>query len=223
MFVFAGCGDGSPAAPEQATGLRGQRYCEVIAVQSDGGLRADVYNTGSFGNCPQDQWDALDPEAIQDDLGALFILMNGPRFWLIDSVTLFSETGERRFFGEIEMQLVASVEVPASGVSQEPYQERSVNRDTEFVFEAGSEVYELFAPGGEVYVMQSYAHIVDSTLDETRLPHLGGELGLPEGWTYQTRVVQEDYVVLDQDGVATVVQDELQNTYQFAGIGDGSS
>jgi hypothetical protein len=35
---------------------------------------------------------------------------------------------------------------------------------------------------------------------------------------YRTRVVDEDYVVVDQDGIATVVQDELQNTYQLAGL-----
>jgi len=37
-------------------------------------------------------------------------------------------------------------------------------------------------------------------------------------WTYRTRVLDEDYVVVDQDGIATVVQDELQNTYQLAGL-----
>ena len=79
-------------------------------------------------------------------------------------------------------------------------------------------MYELVAPGGEVYVMQSYAHIIDDTLDEAALPSLGEELELPEGWNYQARVVEEDYVVLDQDGVAIVIQDELQNTYQFSGI-----
>ena len=31
------------------------------------------------------------------------------------------------------------------------------------------------------------------------------------------RVVDGDYVVVDHDGVATVVQDELQNACQFAG------
>jgi len=46
---------------------------------------------------------------------------------------------------------------------------------------------------------------------------LGESLALPEGWVYRTRVVDEDYVVVDQDGIATVVQDELQNTYQLAG------
>lgn len=61
--------------------------------------------------------------------------------------------------------------------------------------------------------MQSYAHIIDDTLNEAALPGLGESLALPEGWVYRTRVV-------DQNGVATVVQDELQNTYQLVGPED---
>jgi hypothetical protein len=193
------------------------RYCEVIAVTNEGGFSADVYGTQGLSDCPLSQWEALDPEAIQEELGALAILMNGPRFWLIDSAENFGELGETRFFGELEMRRLASVALSPGDLSQGSYQERSVVRDTEFVFVAGSEVYELIAASGKVYVMQSYAHIVDDTLDEAALPGLDQTLQLPEGWVYRTRVVVEDYVVVDQDGIATVVQDELQNTYQLAG------
>jgi hypothetical protein len=218
LFTLGGCGESSPSGGNESLSIRGVRYCEVLAVKNEGGLSADVYGTQGLSDCPLSQWEALDPDAIQQELGALAIVMNGPRFWLIDTVTAFSELGEARFFGELEMRLIASVALSPGELSQDPYQERRVVRDTEFVFVAGSEVYELIAPGGKVYVMQSYAHIVDDTLDEPALPSLGEELQLPEGWTYRTRVLDEDYVVVDQDGIATVVQDELQNTYQFAGL-----
>jgi hypothetical protein len=215
---IAGCSENSSVGPSEPASLRGVRYCEVLAVTNEGGLRADVYGTQGLSDCPLSQWEALDPGAIQEELGAIAIVMNGPRFWLIDSVMLFSELGETRFFGELEMRLIASVQLSPGDLSQDPYQERSVVRDTEFVFVAEREVYELVAPGGEVYVMQSYAHIIDDTLDEAALPTLGERLQLPEGWTYRTRIVDEDYIVVDQDGIATVVQDELQNTYQLAGF-----
>ena len=191
------------------------RYCEVLAVVDDGAFRADVYGTQGLNECPPSQWGALDPEAIREDLGALAIVMNGPRFWLIDSVKSFREPGEALSFGELEMRLIASVALSPGDLSQDPYQERSVVRDTEFVFVTGSEVYELIAPDGRVYVMQSYAQIVDDSLDEAALPGLGEALALPADWTYRTRMLDEDYVVVDQDGIATVVQDELQNTYQL--------
>ncbi|MBT8451340.1 MAG: hypothetical protein KJO40_05160 [Deltaproteobacteria bacterium] len=197
------------------TSLRGVRYCEIISVTNDGGLSADVYGTQGLSECPAEQWEALDPEAIQEELGALAIVMNGPRYWLIDAVTSFSEIGESRFFGELEMRLIASIVLSPGDLSQDPYTERSVVRDTEFVFDAGNEVYELIAPNGKVYVMQSYAQIVDETLDEDALPTLGETLQLPEGWAYQARILEQDFIVVDQDGIATVIQDELQNTYQL--------
>lgn len=196
------------------------RYCEIISVTNDGGLTADVYGIQGLSDCPFEQWEALDPDAIQEELGALTILMNGPRFWLIDSLEAFGEIGEPRFFGELEMRRLASIALSPGDLSHGPYTERSVVRDTEFTFAKGSEVYELIAAGGKLYVMQSYAHIVDDTLDEAALPSLGESLQLPEGWTYRTRVLDEDYVVVDQDGIATVVQDELQNTYQLVGLAE---
>lgn len=218
LLALGGCGESSSSAANELTSLRGVRYCEVLAVVNDGGLRADVYGTQGLNECPPSQWEALDPEAIREDLDALAVLMNGLRFWLIDSVTSFSEPGEIQVFGELEMRLLASVTLSQGDLTQGAYQERSVIRDTEFVFVAGSEVYELIAPDGKVYVMQSYAQIVDDTLDEAALPSLGEELALPDGWIYRTRILDEDYVVVDQDGIATVVQDELQNTYQLAGV-----
>ena len=218
LLALGGCGESSSSAANELTSLRGVRYCEVLAVVNDGGFRADVYGTQGLNECPPSQWEALDPEEIREDLDALSVLMNGLRFWLIDSVTSFSEPGEIQFFGELEMRLLASVALSTGDLTQGAYQERSVSRDTEFVFVAGSEVYELIAPDGKVYVMQSYAQIVEDTLDEAALPSLGEELALPDGWIYRTRILDEDYVVVDQDGIATVVQDELQNTYQLAGL-----
>jgi hypothetical protein len=113
------------------------------------------------------------------------------------------------------MRRIATLILSPEDLSQNPYEERSVVRDTEFVFLSGSEVYELVAADGTVYVMQSYAHIVDDTLNEAALQTLGERLVLPEGWAYRVRIVDEDYVVVDREGIATVVQDELQNTYQL--------
>jgi hypothetical protein len=210
-----GCAETSSTGAQQES-LRGTRYCEVLAVIDDGGFRADVYGTQGLSECPEEQWGALDPLAIREELGALATVMNGPRYWVIDRLTAFSEVGESRFFGDLEMRKIASIALSPSDLAQTPYTERGVLRDTEFVFEAGSEVYELIAPNGTVYVMQSYSQIVDDTLSEADLPSLGDWLELPEGWTYRTRVIDEDYVVVDEEGVATVLQDELQNTYQLA-------
>lgn len=220
-LAASACGDDSSSGNTQNS-VRGVRYCEILAVFSEGDFRADVYGTQGLSECPASQWEALDPQAIQEELGALAIVMNGPRYWLIDGLVSFGEIGESRFFGELEMRKIASVELAPGDLSQDPYTERSVVRDTEFTFEAGSEIYELTEPTGKVYVMQSYAQILDDMLTEADLPTLGGSLQLPEGWTYRARVLDESLVVVDEEGVAVVVQDELQNTYQLTITPSGS-
>ncbi len=45
------------------------------------------------------------------------------------------------------------------------------------------------------------------------LAGLGGRLALPEGWSFRTRVLDEELVVDTTATIATVLQDELENTY----------
>jgi hypothetical protein len=76
-------------------------------------------------------------------------------------------------------------------------------------------VFELVAPGGKRYVMQSYAQIKDRSLTLSQLPELGHRLKLPPGWRYRTRKLTRP-LVLRAHRSATIVQDELQDTYQLA-------
>jgi hypothetical protein len=62
--------------------------------------------------------------------------------------------------------------------------------------------------------MQAYSHAVDPTQTLDGLGGLADRLDLPEGWTFTTCVLDRTLDLLSTDGVATIVQDELQNTYQ---------
>lgn len=129
---------------------------------------------------------------------------------------------EIRFFDVLEMGLAAQVllgDPPFLGEESDAsgeYTERSVARDTLFTFNEGSEIYPLTSPAGRDYVMQSYSHIVDDTQTSDSLSELGNRVALPEGCTFTARVLEEHLFVEDLEGIATVVQDELTNTYQRA-------
>ena len=199
-----------------AGSARGVRYCEVLAAYFEGGaIRIDVWGTQGISDCPLDAWYALDAETLQAELGAVRVIMNGPRHWVLDRAEALSlPDAPRRTFGALEMQQLATLSMsPEMLMSAGPYSERTVNRDTSFAFFAGSEIYELVAPGGATYVMQSYSNVVDTELDESELPGLGARLELPEGWTFRARTLEAE-LELRAEGTATVVQDELQNTYQ---------
>lgn len=67
--------------------MRGVRYGEVLGVYlRDEGLQAEVYGTQMLNDCPQELWEKLDPAAIAADLGAVFVKLNGPRYWLLDGL-----------------------------------------------------------------------------------------------------------------------------------------
>jgi hypothetical protein len=113
------------------------------------------------------------------------------------------------------MHFLATLQFPWRNlVERKPYTEHIVNRRTQFIFDVGEPVYELVSSSGAVYVMQSYAEIVDPGLRMADLANLGSRLKLPRGWTFRTRVLSNTLTVT-ATGEARVVQDELENTYQF--------
>ena len=84
---------------------------------------------------------------------------------------------------EINLNLVDIINL------QKPYQAHSVMRNTVFGYLKGKKVYELSSPTGEVFRMQSYAQIVDPSLNINNLDSLGERLKLPQGWKYQVKIL----------------------------------
>jgi haloalkane dehalogenase len=194
------------------------RYCEVLTVTiADSGTTAEVWGTQGLNDCPQEAFAGIDPAAVAADLGVSIALPNGPRYWVLDDIVAneLAGSGERRAFNGIEMRSVALVDLGEGLPDRRPYAEVSVARDTEFRFGEGREIHELSAPDGSVYVMQSYSVEVDPALTADSLAGLGDRLALPEGWAFTSRVLDEDLVVEDVEGIATVIQDELTNSYQL--------
>lgn len=206
------------AAAGGAEDLRDERYCEVIPITREGTtLTSHVYNTQGHNDCPTDLWDALDAEQIAAEYGALMADLNGPRHWTMDAIQASgaSTTGEVYDFGGIEMELRATIETDlADGEpGSEPYGVNEIQRDTVYRFDADQPIFELTSPEGDVYVMQSYSQRVDADLTYEDLEALGDRLALPEGWSYSSRVLDEELLVAS-GGLAYLVQDELNNSYQ---------
>ncbi len=205
------------AARNRVEGLRGVRYGEVLLLRSDGsGYRADVWNTMGFNDCPPEAFAELDAAAIAAEHGALLALKNGPRHWVLDAIEAqIRESAPTTKFGTLEMFLAATIAFGPTLPDPGGYVERHVARDTVFEWSAGTPLHELHAPDGRVYVMQALSHAVDPTQSLTTLPALGERLVPPDGWTFSTRTPTDALRLLsDVDGVATVLQDELQNSYQ---------
>jgi hypothetical protein len=231
VVVAAACGasaasTGRPTVTstttQTATDLVGRRYCEVLLVhRGPAGLYADVYNTYPLNSCPADEWAALDAAAIAKDHGALFAELNGPRYWLMDSIRKVRTSAERvTTFGGIAMILEATVQIgPDVAAAQVPYTPHTVDRQAAFTFDRGRQVYELVAPDGPVWIMQTYSQIKDPTLSAADLPGLGSRLTLPAGWTYRVRTLTAPLVVATASQSAHVLQDDLEDSYSMESAG----
>ena len=203
------------ATPRQISGLHDARYCEIIELKGAPPTAvATVWNTIGQNRCPPAWWNAFDAGALARELGDTVVVLNGPRHFLMDAAS--AETGGRRSFHGQRLTRVASIPIrTAADLVQTPYTDRTIARRNTFTWKRGRTVFELVAPGGDVYVMQSYAQIKDPTLTLAKLRSLGRRLKLPTGWRYRTRRLTRD-LVLTARGTATITQDELQDTYQLA-------
>lgn len=198
--------------------MHGARYGEVLLVKGRlNHIEATVYNTLGLNDCPDDLWYALDPDAIKKAFKARAVILNGPRYFLMDKVSIANPGGEIIDFGGLQMRPLATVPLKLTtvlgGIHRHPYSEQPVLRTTVYVYDAGREVYELIAPDGTAYVMQSYSLQIDPTLTEADLRTLGDRLDLPEGWRYRARSLEQEWS-LGVEGEARVVQDELEDSYQ---------
>ena len=195
--------------------MRGVRYGEVLAVfLRDTGLEAEVYGTQMLNDCPQELWETLDADAIAKDMGAVFAKLNGPRYWLLDGLGTKVAVVDPVFkdFNGINMRRIATIPLGADCAAG-AYVVRNVNRGAVFFWDAGKPVYELVDPEGRAFVMQARCVGVDAAMTEESLASLGERLALPEGWSYRTRVLDAELVVDTSATLATVVQDEFENSY----------
>jgi hypothetical protein len=198
-------------------GLRGARYGEILLVHTDGTtFRADVWTTMGLSDCPPSEFAELDAGEIAASSGAALVLKNGPRHWVLDSIEgTGRESAPTMKFGTLEMWRAATIEFGTDLTAPGGYVERRVARDTVFEWAAGTPLHELRSPEGSVYVMQALSHAVDGDQTLDTLPALEGRLVPPAGWTFSTTTKDAALRLLsDEQGVATVVQDELANTYQ---------
>ena len=206
----------APAGAASLGGLHDARYCEIIALKgTPPKASATVWNTIGLNRCPAKWWKAFDAAKLAKELGANAVVLNGPRHFLMDSVT--AQPGLVRSFHGQRLRRVATIPIrTGADLARPPYTDRTIERDNTWRWKRGRLVYELVAPGGDVYVMQAYSQIVDPKQRIGDLRTLGKRIALPPGWRYRTRRLKHPLSIGVKGGEATIIQDQLQNTYQLA-------
>ena len=207
--------DAMPNVPQD---LRDQRYCEVL-VGAHGSYfphELIVYNTIGLNDCPPSLWQRVTVARVKAESRAHFVQLNGPRHWTIDAFvgSELLNPAVRSFEG-LAMREAGVLHLGFRDfLSQRPYAEHTVARKTTEFFKAGLPVFQLLDPDGDVFFMQSYSLQVDPRQTIELLPTLGQRLRLPRGWSFRVVTLRKDYRLEAAGGQATVLQDELLNTYQ---------
>ena len=231
------CADACSAANTSYT-----LYCEILAISSNGGSQTGTvyYNDGcDSANLVRSlaspngyttlnrayNITLLDVIAVHDACDAA--IWNGQRVWLTQSnVPCCGKTPPTDKV--IIPAGVGPTWVKAAtleGLDQGHYIAAQVARSVRLTWCSGCEIYQLIAPNGDVYTMQSMSRAVDLTLQPGDLPSLGKRLSLPSGWSFRVQTLASDLV--HEARVASVLQDDLENSYTLmdsgASGGDGAA
>lgn len=212
------------AAVKRFSGLRGIQYCEVFLITVDpanDSLAADFFNTTGLNNsnpkdtCPAAMWAKVNPEQLKEKHKVLGVFKNGPRGWVMDWIEL--PAGEVQTFDGLHARWMGHVELP-KGVElgkkgSTAYKPTQVHRKSTMTFEKGKPVFILDDPEGTPWVMQAFSKIVDPNLTYEQLADLATKLKPPAGWKYRVAKLDRDLTIRAVNGVAHIVQDELENTY----------
>ena len=228
--MFAGCAtlpdDGKDPKMMRFTNLNNYRYCELFLIGGDAlthNLKANFYNSTELNgatvanrdSCPQAVWDKVDPEKIKKEYDVLAVFKNGPRFWMYDWIEL--PVGTERDFDGYHGRWMGQVQLPKHFNPKEKgstaYHPTTVHRASQQGYAKGQTVFILDDPSGTPWVMQAYSRIVDPTLSYADLPKLGTRLKLPPGWKFRVKVLDQDLGIGAIDGIAHIVQDDLEGTY----------
>lgn len=215
-----GKGPSSLNVPSTLTGLRNVRYCEIIPVTRDGNTnKAEIYNTIGLNDCPADKWNGITEDAVDKAYGSQSAKLNGPRYWVLDQIQGAGVTagGASYVFNGITMAKRGELDTKLrqSTVGSSFYTPNTVQRDTVWTYLPGTKVYQLTAPNGDVYTMQSYSQIKDKSLTISDLDSLASKLSLPQGWKYNVHTVSQQ-LQLKANGTAHVVNDDLYDSYQLS-------
>ncbi len=216
-------GDGKDTKVMRFNNLNDSCYCEIFLIYRDGAtknLSGMVYNTTGLNNkanvhdtCPSAMWAKINPEALKKQYDVLGVFRNGPRYWMYDWIEL--PVGKQRDFEGLQARWMAHVNLPDDFGKKGAtfYKPTTVKRASTQGYRKGQMVFILDDPKGTPWVMQAYCHIVDPNLTYEDLKTLDKKLKLPPRWKYRVKVLDKDLTIHAINGVARIVQDNLEGTY----------
>ena len=205
---------------------RNTPFCGCAVIIGTGrNARSHMHATTGISVATPETPDKIDTAKLARELGADMCAVNRGRIWTVDELEV--QGGYIVDFHGVPMTWVGEMVAEDLFLQfKNPYLPSLIQRLTNWIYYANKPVYLLREPKGPVWVMQEYTKSVDPSLDIDNLHEVGSKLKhLPKGWTFETKVLTKE-LSLDTgrgDGWASIIRDELGNTYQACGYGGDTS
>lgn len=224
--------DSADAVSKRIENMLHVRYIELFFAMDDPGtgkLVAPCYNTtfrpsgipATKDTAPQELVKALDFAELAKEYGAINVLLNGPKRWMLDWFEV--DVGKARTFQGIEAPWVAQLNLrtPDRLGGTAPYQQVTIARKSSCGWNAGSKVVLMDDADGNTWVMKGFEEGLEPKHTYEEFLSQGASLfkELPAGWKVRLQVLEKDLVETPETGVATLVTDEFFNVYDKTGPG----
>lgn len=230
--------DGIGATLGRVEGMHRTRFIEIFLAHRDpttGRLVAECYNSmfaspdgipESRDTAPQALVEGLDFATMKTEFGVLGASLNGPKLWLSDWTEI--EVGAKRDFNGIKTAWVAQLDMGSNtgGVAQtKPYTPTRIARKSGIGWNKGTTVLLLDDAAGNTWIMKGFqlGLTPQQSYDQFVAAGAANFKQLPPGWKFRTKTLEQDYVELPVDGVATIMSDEFFNVYDLTGPSMGSN
>jgi len=160
-------------------------------------------------------WAKVDSETLKKQYDVLAVFKNGPRGWATDWTD--TPIGAEKSFDGLKARWITEVTLPpdmdVTKKGSSAYKPTTVARKSQMGFDKGKPIFILDDPDGMPWVMQAYSLVVDPNLTYNDLQTLDKKLKLAPGWKYRVKILDQDLTIRAVNGIARLVQDDLENTY----------
>jgi len=211
-------------------------FCQIFTSRYNfWRLRAEIvkFSTFKLGPCPADSFAKLSIASILAQIKTIghtaHAYKNGPSYYLMDSNLSplnreFLYIGPLKFFAQSTSsvsiyELLFNPILSKKGIPTAYFSPFTVHEDIYYIWNKGATIHTLIPPDKKgYYVMTSYSKMIDPDADKSNITDKVEELTLPEGWKYESRILEKPLIVRTQPAkkfAHQIVFDQLQNFYHF--------
>ncbi len=225
--------DGAGAKFRRVENTHGTRYIEIFLAARDGKagkIVAACYNTmftsrgipPSRDTAPQKNVEGLNFGKLKQEFGVLNASLNGPKIWTPDWSEF--DAGVEREFNGMLATWVAQLNMGDGAQSVEktaPYKPNTIGRKSRLGWKKGTQVALLDDSEGNTWILKGFQLGLKPQHDYKTFLTVGAShlVKLPSGWKFRSKTLEQDLIETPENGVATIMSDELFNVYDKTGPG----